>query len=88
MARVIKLHFSGTQPFLVQPGAYPGLMLGPSEPVYVVSQVPEVITDSDFLEIIRLWVQNGGGFPGGCPVTWDQIVEELKIFGWEVTFGT
>lgn len=59
----------------------PGLILGPSEPVYVVSQVPEVITDSDFLEIIRLWVQNGGGFPGGCPVSWEQIATELKRFG-------
>ncbi len=84
MQRSIKLRFSSTQPFLVQPGAYPGLILGPSEPVYIVSQVPEVMDDSDFLEIIRLWVSSGGGFPGGCPVSWGQIVAELKRFGWEV----
>ena len=69
MLRSIKMRFSGTQPFLVQPGASPGLILGPTEPIYVVSRVPEVITDSDFLGIIKLWVGSGGGFPGGCPVT-------------------
>jgi len=50
----------------------------------MVSQIPEVITDSSFLEIIRFWVESGGGFPGGYPVAWGQIVEELKNIGWEV----
>ena len=88
MAQVIKLRFSGTQPSLVQPGASLERRFSRLEAVYMVSQVPEVMDDSNFLEIIRLWVESGGGFPGGCPVTWKQIVDELENFGWEVTYGT
>ncbi len=87
MQRSIKLRFSGTQPFLVQPGASLKRKFSLMEAVYMVSQIPEAIADNAFLEIIRLWVESGGGFPGGCPVVWDQIVEELKIFGWEVITG-
>ena len=84
MARVVKLTFSGTQPFLVQTRARLEGRFSRIEAVYMVSQIPEVITDSSFLEIIRFWVESGGGFPGGYPVAWGQIVEELKNIGWEV----
>ncbi len=87
MQRSIKLRFSGTQPFLVQPRASLERRFSRMEAVYMVAQVPEVIDDSNFLEIIKFWVESGGGFPGGCPVTWKQIVDELKIFGWEVITG-
>ena len=85
--RALKVRFEADKSFLVAPTA----RIGPVERwdtvldnIYAITEIPDNVSNGTVLEIVHLWTRNGGGFPGGCPVSWEQIAKELKLFGFEV----